>query len=77
MEYMKRFEPVALFLVIVGALTWAILALTDTNVLAEIFGDGTVLDVVYVVVGVAGLTFVPRLLDELHIGTGRPHARGV
>jgi uncharacterized membrane protein YuzA (DUF378 family) len=77
MEMIKRFEPVALFVVIVGALNWAILALTDTNVLSEIFGTGTLLDVVYVIVGVAGLLFVPRLLDELHIGPGRAHPRGV
>ena len=72
----KRFEPLALVLLIVGALNWGILGLTDTNVLAEIFGTGTLTDVIYVVVGVAGLMFVPRLLDELHIGHG-PHPRGV
>ena len=76
MEMLKRLEPLALVLVIVGALNWGIFGLTDTNVLAEIFGTGTLIDVVYVVVGVAGLMFVPRLLDELHIGHG-PHPRGV
>ena len=73
MEILKRLEPVALFLLIVGALNWAVLAVTDTNVLAEIFGTGTLLDVVYVIVGLAGLMFVPRLLEELHIGR---HPRG-
>ena len=58
MEMLKRFEPLALVLVIVGALNWGIFGLTETNVLAEIFGTGTVIDVVYVVVGVAGLMFV-------------------
>ena len=76
MEMFKRFEPLALVLLIVGALNWGILGLTDTNVLAEIFGTGTLTDVIYVIVGVAGLMFVPRLLDELHIGHG-PHPRGV
>ena len=76
MEMLKRLEPLALVLVIVGALNWGIFGLTDTNVLAEIFGTGTLVDVVYVVVGVAGLMFVPRLMDELHIGHG-PHPRGV
>jgi uncharacterized membrane protein YuzA (DUF378 family) len=76
MEMLKRLEPLALVLVIVGALNWGIFGLTDTNVLAEIFGTGTLIDVVYVVVGIAGLMFVPRLLDELHIGHG-PHPRGV
>ena len=76
MEMLKRLEPLALVLVIVGALNWGIFGLTDTNVLAEVFGTGTLIDVVYVVVGIAGLMFVPKLMDELHIGHG-PHPRGV
>jgi len=76
MEMLRRFEPLALFLMIVGALNWGILAVTDTNVLAEIFGTGTLTDVIYVLVGVSGLVFVPRLMDALHIGRG-PHPRGV
>jgi uncharacterized membrane protein YuzA (DUF378 family) len=76
METLRKLEPLALFLMIVGALNWAIVALFDTNVISEIFGSGTVTDVVYVLVGVAALMFVPRLLDEMHIGRG-PHPRGV
>lgn len=76
MEMLKRFEPLALFLMIVGALNWGILALTDTNVVAEIFGTGTLTDVIYVLVGVSGLVYVPRLMEALHIGAG-PHPRGV
>jgi uncharacterized membrane protein YuzA (DUF378 family) len=76
MDYLRRFDPLALFLIVVGALNWGILGVTDTNVLREIFGTGTLTDVVYVVIGVAGLMYVPRILDALHIGAG-PHPRGV
>ncbi len=75
MEMFKKFEPLALLFLIVGALNWGILAITDTNVVAEIFGTGTVSDVLYVLVGLSGLMFVPRLLESLHIGG--PHPRGV
>jgi len=77
MEMLRRFEPLALFLMIVGALTWGIVGVTDgdTNVLSEIFGTGTLTNVVYVVIGVAGLVYIPRLLDALHIGAGA-HPRG-
>jgi uncharacterized membrane protein YuzA (DUF378 family) len=77
MEMLKRLEPVALFLVICGALNWGIVGITDgdTNVLSSIFGSGTLLNVVYVIVGVAGLVFLPRLMDAFHIGRG-PHPRG-
>jgi uncharacterized membrane protein YuzA (DUF378 family) len=78
MEMLRRFEPLALFLMIVGALNWGIVGVTggDTNVLHDIFGSGTFLDVVYAVIGVAGLLYIPRLLEALHIGAG-PHPRGV
>jgi uncharacterized membrane protein YuzA (DUF378 family) len=78
MEMLKRLEPLALFVMIVGALNWGILGVTggETNVLTEVFGTGSFIDVVYVVIGLAGLYFVPRLLDALHIGAG-PHPRGV
>jgi uncharacterized protein len=77
MEMFKRFEPVALLIVILGALNWGILGITgDTNVLSEIFGTGTLTDIVYVIVGVAGLMLVPRLMEELHLSR-RPHPHGV
>ena len=76
MEMVKKFEPVALMLMIIAALNWAIVALFDTNVITEIFGTGTATDVVYVLFGLSALVFVPRLLDEFHIGHG-PHPRGV
>jgi uncharacterized membrane protein YuzA (DUF378 family) len=76
MEMIKRFEPLALLLVVLVALNWAVDAIFDWNAITEIFGSGTAADVVYVVVGVAALTFVPRLLDELHITHHDAHPRG-
>jgi uncharacterized membrane protein YuzA (DUF378 family) len=78
MEMLKRFEPVALLVMMLGALNWGILGITggETNVIAEIFGTGTFTDVVYVIVGVAALVWLPRLMEALHIGRG-PHPRGV
>ena len=75
MEMVKKFEPVALMLMIIAALNWAVVALFDTNVITEIFGTGTVTDVVYVLFGLSAVVFVPRLLDELHIG--HAHPRGI
>ena len=78
MEMLKRFEPLALLVMIIGALNWGILGITDgeTNVLSEIFGTGTLTNVIYVVVGVAGLVWVPRLMEAFRLGRG-PHPRGV
>lgn len=78
MEMIKRFEPFALLVMVLGALNWGVIGLTDgdTNVLSEIFGTGTLLNVVYVVVGVAGVVYIPKLLEALHLGGGAVHPRG-
>jgi uncharacterized membrane protein YuzA (DUF378 family) len=78
MEMLRRLEPIALLLMVIGALNWGILGLTggDTNVIAEIFGTGTFTDVLYVIVGVAALVYLPRLFEAFHIGHG-VHPRGV
>jgi uncharacterized protein len=77
MEMLRRFEPLVLLVMIIGALNWGIVGLTDgdTNVLSDIFGSGTLTNVVYVVIGAAGLFAIPRLLDAFHIGAGA-HPRG-
>jgi uncharacterized protein len=76
MELIKRFEPVWLGLVVIGALNWGLVGLFDVNLVEEIFGTGTVADVVYVIVGIAGLAMLPRLLGDLRV-TGRAHPTGV
>lgn len=70
MDLLKRLDPVWIALLIVGGLNWAILALFNTNVVAEIFGTGTAADVVYVLVGLAALMLMPRLFKDMQV-TGR------
>ncbi len=74
MDLLKRLDPLWIALLIVGGLNWAILALFDTNVVAEIFGTGTAADVIYVLVGFAALMFAPRLLEDMHV-TGAARTR--
>jgi uncharacterized membrane protein YuzA (DUF378 family) len=76
MEMIRRLEPVALVVMVLGALNWGMVGLFDTNVISDVFGGGTLTDIVYVVVGVAGLVCIPMLLDGLHIGGHTPHPRG-
>jgi uncharacterized membrane protein YuzA (DUF378 family) len=42
----------------------------------EILGSGTGADVLYVLVGLAALMFVPRLLDDIHVTHRHTHPRG-
>jgi uncharacterized membrane protein YuzA (DUF378 family) len=76
MEMIKRLEPVWLALVVVGALNWGMVGLFEFNLVEEIFGAGTVADVIYTIVGLAGLMMVPRLLEELRVSTHRTHPTG-
>jgi uncharacterized membrane protein YuzA (DUF378 family) len=74
MEMVKKLEPLALLLIIVAALNWAIVSLFDTNVITEVFGTGTLTDVIYVLFGVSALVWVPRLMESFHLGHGpAPH----
>ena len=76
MDVIKRMEPVWLALVVVGALNWGLVGLFEFNLVEEIFGTGTVADVIYVIVGLAGLMMVPRLLEDFRISTHRTHPTG-
>jgi uncharacterized membrane protein YuzA (DUF378 family) len=76
MDLIRRMEPVWLAIVVIGALTWGLIGLFDWNLVGEIFGTGTVADVVYVIVGLAGLLMLPRLFEDFRVSTHRTHARG-
>jgi uncharacterized membrane protein YuzA (DUF378 family) len=76
MEMIKRLEPIALLIVVLGALNWGMVGLFDTNVISDVFGSGTLLDVVYTIVGVCGLVLVPRTLEGMHVKEHMPHPRG-
>jgi uncharacterized membrane protein YuzA (DUF378 family) len=75
MEMIKRLEPVALLVVVLGALNWGMVGLFDTNVISDVFGGGTLTDVVYTAVGVCGLLYVPRVLESMHLSDHVPHPR--
>ena len=76
MEFLRRFESLWLVLVIIAGLNWAFAALFDWNMVTAIFGSGTLTDVVYCILGFAALMFVPRLLEDLHVPTGRVRTTG-
>jgi uncharacterized membrane protein YuzA (DUF378 family) len=76
MDVIRRLEPLWLVLVILGGITWAVVALLDTNIVTEVVGSGTAADVVYVLFGLGALMFVPRLIDDLRpMAAHRPRLR--
>ncbi len=73
MEMVRRFEPIALLVIVLGALNWGVVGLFETNVISDVFGTGTLTDVLYVVVGVCGLLYIPRVMEGLHLSDHMPH----
>src|SRR5262249_4764936 len=76
MEMIKRLEPITLLIVVLGALNWGMVGLFETNVISDVFGTGTLTDVIYTVVGVCGLLQVPKVLEAMHLRDRMPHPRG-
>jgi uncharacterized protein len=76
MDVLKRTEPLWLALVVIGALNWGLVGLFEFNLVEEIFGTGTVTDIVYVIVGVSALMMLPRLFEEFRVSTHRTHPTG-
>ena len=76
METVKRFEPVALLIPVLGALNWGMVGLFSSNVISDVFGNGTLTDVIDTAVGVCGLIDVPRVLENRHRSGHMPHPRG-
>lgn len=66
---MKLIGPIALLLVVVGALNWGLVGLLGMDVVAKIFGDMTsITKIIYIVVGLAGVyaavTMLPKQLAK-------------
>jgi len=77
---MRVLNPIALLLVIVGALNWGLVGLFEFDLVAKITGDAfgetnPVSRIVYVLVGAAGLylaaTILPATLRAGSDGAGR------
>ena len=53
---MQTLQKICLLLTIIGAIVWGLIGIFDFNLVATIFGDGTMLSrIIYSLVGIAGL----------------------
>lgn len=58
---MKALDIVSAILVIVGALNWGLVGLLDFNLVTFLLGTGGLANIVYVLVGLAGVIQAVRL----------------
>ena len=72
---MKTLDLATIALLIVGGLNWGLVGVADWNLVAALFGAGSVLSrLVYVVVGVSAIWQIGRLVSEWHGRGGALHA---
>ncbi len=61
---MKTLQIIALFITIIGALNWGLIALFNFDLVATLFGAGSLVTlIVYGLVGIAGLINIGLLVD--------------
>ena len=63
---METLQKVALALTIIGAINWGLIGIADFNLVAFIFGDGSLLSkIVYTLVGISGLINIGIFMAHL------------
>lgn len=63
---METLEKIALALTIIGAINWGLIGIADFNLVALIFGDGTLLSrIIYTLVGISGLINIGIFMAHL------------
>ena len=64
---MKIIDKIALVLVIIGAINWGLIGLFDFNLVATIFGSGSMFSrIIYSLVGITGLINIGLLFVHLN-----------
>ena len=62
---MQTLQKIALVFTIIGAINWGLIGIFDFNLVAAIFGDGTVLSrIIYTIVVICGLINIGLLFTE-------------
>ena len=62
---MHTLQKICLVLTIIGAIVWGLIGIFDFNLVATIFGDGSLLSrIIYSLVGVAGLINIYLLFED-------------
>ena len=62
---MKIIDKIALVLVIIGAIVWGLIGLSNFNLVETIFGHMTVMSrIIYILVGISGLWAIKLLFDR-------------
>lgn len=65
-NYMETLQKVLLVITIIGAINWGLIGLFDFNLVALLFGEGSLFTrIIYTLVGVCGLVNIGILFNHL------------
>ena len=65
-EKMETLQKVCLVLTIIGAINWGLIGLLDFNLVATIFGSGSMFEkIIYILVGIAGIINIGILFNHI------------
>lgn len=63
---METLQKILLVITIIGAINWGLIGLLDFNLVAAIFGDGTLFSrIIYTLVGICGLVNIGILFNHI------------
>lgn len=63
---METLQKICLVFTIIGAIVWGLIGLFDFNLVAYLFGDGSMLSrIVYTVIGITGLINIGLLFNHI------------
>ena len=63
---METLQKICLVLTIIGAINWGLIGLLDFNLVATIFGSGSMLEkIIYILVGIAGIINIGILFNHI------------
>lgn len=63
---METLQKICLVFTIIGAIVWGLIGLFDFNLVAYIFGEGSILSkIIYTIVGITGLINIGLLFNHI------------
>lgn len=62
---MESLQKICLIFTIIGAINWGLIGLFNFNLVAWIFGDSIIPNIIYIIVGICGLINIGLLFNHI------------
>lgn len=62
---METLQKICLVFTIIGAIVWGIIGFFDFNIVAWIFGDSIISNIIYIIVGICGIINIGLLFNHI------------